>query len=395
MRRFSKFAALFTAIAIAFTGCNAPNESAPELSAAPTRTVEAVSVEETAERVTAAAETEERAETEVKAETTEAAPTEEADGKPEFMTYTEPDVGHVFVDFEYIEDAEGITDPKLAGDYLNKALEALKETEEYNAFEEYVRSEEFDKESFAEFVGENGEPVTRFERAYIEKFDNDRNEAFIFITILRKTGIPDIELWEPRTFLIFAEHDGAEVLDSYHEIYEYELLNYGACVQLMLCSKGLIGNDRSSVIFGVVDGNPVKLYELRGGYRKVDCFLSAYSSHGASDFMYYDTAAHEYRAIKGRELDVREVLAMDTTGSLDVYKDKYPAVTLIGGKYYCFNSGYLIVSKPNVFNNGRFTECDNGVVMSTGEIYDIDFVEDIDYDAAVASMLTPAQAALL
>lgn len=391
MRRLGKFAALFMAIAIAFTGYNAPNESAPELSAAPEQTAEAVPTAETAEPETAAPETRETA------ETAEAAPAAiSADSEQGSVTYSEPDAGNIFVDFDYIENAEGITDPEQAGEWLDKALEALKETEEYKAFEEYVRSEDFDAKNFAEYADGNGNPVPHFERAFIEDFDNNgEKEAFVFIKILMETDIWDNLPRVPRIFLLFADNDGAEVLDSYHEIYEYELLNYGACVQLMLCSKGLIGNDRSSVIFDVVDGNPVKLYELRGGYRKVDCFLSAYSSHGASDFMYYDTAAHEYRAIKGRELDVREVLAMDTTGSLDVYKDKYPAVTLIGGKYYCFNSGYLIVSKPNVFNNGRFTECDNGVVMSTGEIYDIDFVEDIDYDAAVASMLTPAQAALL
>ena len=108
MRRFGKFAALFTAIAIAFTGCNAPNESAPELSAAPTRTAEAVPAAETAERETDALETKETAET---LETVPAAVS--ADGEKELVTYSEPDEGHVFVDFDYIKNAEGITDPKL------------------------------------------------------------------------------------------------------------------------------------------------------------------------------------------------------------------------------------------------------------------------------------------
>ena len=323
----------------------------------------------------------------------------QARGKAEngYITYTQPDEGHVFVDFDYIENAEGITDPEQAGEWLDRALELLRNTEEYKAFEEYVRSEEFDAEGFADYVDESGNPAPAFKRAFIDDFDNNgTDEAFVFITIPMKPDTLDNYFsWEPRTFLLFADYDNAKVLDSYHKIYECSMLDYGLCLQLMVCSRGLVGNDTHSNIFEVVDGKPLKLYELRGGFKKTDCFLTAYSSQGANDFMYYDTAAHAYRAIKGKELDINEVFDMDLTGSLDKYRDKYYAAVLIGGKYYCFNSGYLITSPPNVYENGRFTECDNSVVISTGLIYDIDFIEDIDYDAAVASMLTPAQAALL
>lgn len=393
MKRPGKITALFTAITMVFAGCadNIPDESASESGVALLQTSEPVSTAESEERDTAAPIAEESIET---------AQTEESDSdKWEPITYSEPDEGHVFVDFDYIENAEGITDPEQAGEWLDRALEALRETEEYKAFEKYVRSGDFDREEFAEYSDENGNPMSIFERAYIDDFDKDgADEAFVFIRIIVAN------YWRDRTFLIFVG-ESVEIIDSYYGINGYSVLDYGLCRQLMVCSYGYVGVDTHSCLFGVVDGKPVEYYELRGWYQKVDCFLSADGWQGSGDFMYYDTAAKEYRAIMGRDMSFDDWFAMDTSGSIDEEKRNElvsnplsdSKVIVIGGKYYCVYYGWMDTGEPYTYENGVFTYLGDGSGIRISKCYTfrINCIEDIDYDAAVASMLTPAQAALL
>lgn len=397
MRRFGKFAALFTAIAIAFTGCNAPNESAPELSAAPTRTAEAVPAAETAERENDALETKETAET---LETVPAAVS--ADGEKELVTYSEPDEGHVFVDFDYIKNAEGITDPKLAGDYLNKALEALKETEEYKAFEEYVRSEDYDGSQFSEYV-KDGYPVPQFKSAFIDDFDNNgTNEAFITFEFPTPYYYDEQIYGETRYFTVYAGVNNAKICEIWSgsacssEISQYDIIDYGLCKQLIIYTIGF-GVETTGAIFGVDNDMPENLFNLRAGYEKVDCFLSAIGWQSSGCFMYYDTAAKEYRAIQGKDLDIRDVLAMDTTGALDQFRDNgdmfQAEAVLIGGKYYVLDHGFMEIGTPFIYENGEFIEQSDCYVRNCH--ISMNSIEYIDYDAAVASMLTHAQAALL
>lgn len=397
MKRLGKFAALFMAIAIAFTGCNAPNESDPELSEAPTQTAEAVPAAETAETETAAPETKETS------ETVEAAPAGiSADSERGSVTYSKPDEGHIFVDFDYIENAEGITDPEQAGDYLNKALEALKKTDEYKAFEEYVRSEDYDGSQFSEYV-KGGYPVPQFKRAFIDDFDNNgTNEAFITFEFPTPHYYDEQGYGKTRYFTIYAGVNNTQICEIWSGynfsagISQYDIIDYGLCKQLIIYTVGL-GVETTGAIFGVDNDMPENLFNLRAGYEKADCFLSAIGWQSLGCFMYYDTAAKEYRAIQGKKLDICDVLAMDTTGSLDKFKyngDMLPAeAVLIGGKYYVLNYEIMDIGTPFLYENGEFIE-QNGCYVRNCHLK-MTSVEDIDYDAAVASMLTPAQAALL
>ncbi|MDE6031743.1 MAG: hypothetical protein K2G32_08995, partial [Oscillospiraceae bacterium] len=349
MKRLSKFAALFTAITIAFTGCNAQNESVPESGAAllriaepvPTaesaasiaeetretaesvaalpQTARSVPTAESAERETSVPEAEETKETK---RSDEAAPTEgSADSEPEFVTYSEPDEGHIFVDFDYIENAEGITDPDQAGEWLDRALEFLRNTEEYKAFEEYVRSEEFNEEKLADYIDENGDPTPNFERAFIDDFDNDgREEAFISFTLSQNMGSYEERIYgEIRYFTVYVGTNNVcscEIWSgniSSSEIVQYDIIDYGLCKQLIIHTGGF-GVEQTGAIFGVDNDTPKKLFSMRGWYDKADCFLSAYGWQSDGCFMYYDTAAKEYREIVGVQLNPEDIFAMDSTG---------------------------------------------------------------------------------
>lgn len=389
MKRLGKFAALFTAITIAFTGCNAPNESAPESSAAPTQTAEALPTAETAEPETAAPETNETAPAAIS-----------MDSEKELVTYSEPDEGHVFVDFDYIENAEGITDPEQAGEWLDKALETLQESEYYKALADFDPSEDicdnFDPE---EYFDDNWNPAPRFERAFTEDFDGDGDEESFVVLTMPARSYPS-SVWWVRYFLIYVGNSCTKSYECLPEIFGYHILDYGVCKQLIVYTGGL-GVETGSTIYGVKDGVSDILYSFRGGYNKVDCFLSGFGHQGGGDFMYYDTAAKEYRAIDGKEMTFEEAFAMDTSGSLSEEKRRNfvegkmldTEVVIIGEKYYCFDYGLFGTGEPYTYENGTFTKCESGTVrISRGWTYDINHVEDINYDEAAASMLTPAQA---
>ena len=104
MKRLSKITALFTAIAIVFTGCKGNTDGSAPLSdseGTSRQISEPVSTEESEKRETAAPTTEETSES-IESDQ----PQESLCDNSEHITYSEPDEGHVFVDFEYIENAE-------------------------------------------------------------------------------------------------------------------------------------------------------------------------------------------------------------------------------------------------------------------------------------------------
>lgn len=400
MKRLSKFAALFTAITLTFTGCNAPDESAPKSGVALLQTAEPVPTAESAERETSAPEAEETKET---AKSAEAAPTEgSADSEPEFVTYSEPNEGHIFVDFDYIEDAEGITDSAEADEWYDRALEFLRNTEEYKAFEEYVRSEDFDADQFADYVDENGDPASIFERAFIDDFDNNgENEAFITFSFLHTYSYEDRQYIEIRYFTVYVGTNNIQVCEIYSgntsssEIFQYDIIDYGLCKQLVIHTGGF-GFEQTGAIFGVDNDTPINLFSIRAWYDKADCFLSAVGWQSAGCLMYYDTAAKEYRAIRGKEMDINDILAMDTEGVIKRFREdnieytEEVTVTFIGGKYYVLSHRFMDIGTPFTYENGKFVEQRDCHVRNCH--IDMTSVEDIDYDAAVASMLTPAQA---
>lgn len=162
---------------------------------------------------------------------------------------------------------------------------------------------------------------------------------------------------------------------------------------------GGLGYEQTAAIFGVDNDMPKELFSLRGWYNKEKCFLSVDGWQSAGCLMYYDTAAKEYRAIQGKELNFRDVLALDTKGALDrfrEYSSEYigpVTATLIGGKYYVLEQGIMDIGTPFTYENGVFVEQSDCYVRNCH--ISMNSIEYIDYDAAVASMLTPAQAALL
>lgn len=290
--------------------------------------------------------------------------------------------GLVFVDYTFTEAPAAITDKSALGGDYGKALAALKATDEYKNF-----SGSFSKNSpqarftrpVEDFFGA-GSPEAIFKSAIKDDFDRDgTEESFVLFTTAKKNG----DRWGERDYLVFVGSDGAEVIADYYNADFKAALDYGKCGQIIVDSEGWSGTDRLSHIWGVSSGKAAKLYGGRLNYEKTDCFLYSMGQQYIGDFAVYDISRGEYLAIQGKELIAAEISAMDgSVGNVN-------RAVMIGGKYFIINGSCF------TYENGMFVSSDKKVRVSdtpgiTGEA--LKTLADINYDAALSSMITPEEA---
>lgn len=292
--------------------------------------------------------------------------------------------GLVFVDYIFTENPAAITEKSALGEDYDKALSALKATSEYKKF-----SGSFSKNSpqamfsrpIEDFFG-TGSPEAIFKGALRDDFDRDgMEEGFVLFTIAKENG----DRWGERDFLVFVGNGSAQVIGDYYKATFCAALDYGKCGQLIVDSEGWNGNDRLSHIWGVSSGKAAKLYGGRLNYEKTDCFLYSSGPQYIGDFAVFDINRDEYLAIQGKELSASDIAAMDNGR---IFGDVNRAV-MIGGKYFVVNGSCF------TYENGRFEMSDKKIRGSdtpgtTGEA--LKTLSDIDYDAALSSMITPGEA---
>lgn len=295
--------------------------------------------------------------------------------------------GLVFVDYTFTEDPAATTDKNALGKAYDKALAALKATSEYKKF-----SSSFTKSSpqamfsrpVEDFFGA-GSPEAIFKGAIKDDLDRDGSEeCFVLFTIAKLTEANG-DRWGERDFLVFVGNGGAEVIGDYYKATFSAALDYGSCGQIIVNSEGWNGNDRLSHIWGAKGGKAAKLYGGRLNYEKTDCFLYSMGQNYIGDFAVFDINNGEYLAIQGKEISAAEIAAMDGGGRFDGVN----RAVMIGGKYYIVNGSCF------TYENGRFETSDKKVRGSdtpgnTGDA--LKTLADVDYDAAVASMITPEAA---
>lgn len=395
-RKFLSTAAAVAVIAVfaaVFSGCTqAPADKLEEQGAAASET--------TAQTFASISETESETAGEITAETEAAA---ESSNEPE---YVEVSAENEFIDFDFIENYQGTTD---IGELADKAIEFVKGTEQYadsvknidkfsyKAIREIHTDEKYAKEDadkVAPYInGGNIEPLVSV--AYTADYDGDgKTETFIAVDIPYIVwSHPDV--W---SFLFFI--DGSEnadpVLLDFYEGYSASMLNYGKNKHLIF--SGWDGMHSYASIYGVKDGKPVTLYDhCPGGYfRKTDCFLSVFGLQGWSDFMYFDTAAEEYRIIKGVEISLDEMAELDVSGalcshcnteSLDDLPD-YVEFHFIKPNYYLIDWGFP-GSHLFTYENGIFTFVEDANITRSVNGSDLNIIAEFDIDKAVAEMKKP------
>lgn len=290
----------------------------------------------------------------------------------------------VFVDYKFNENPDVITDKNALGEVYDKALKALKATNEYKNFVDNFSLDYqmgFISRQTEDFL-ENSVPTPIFKSAYMGDFDHDgKSESFVLISMAKPMG-DGSDCWGERDFLVYIG-DSAEVVGDYYGAKFDAVLDYGSAKQVIVRSEGWNGNDRLSNIWGVAGGKAKNLYGGRLDFIKTDCFLYSTGTQQIGDLAVYDTVNNEYLAIQGKKLSSDTVKAMDKSDSLG----KVQQAMLVGGKYYIIN-----VNGVFTYENGEFVKSDKKDRASatpglTGDA--LNTRADIDYGKAVSSMITP------
>ncbi len=371
MKPYIKYFALSAAIAL--TACGDGGGDAATASRTETTTAETAEASAITE-TTAASET-----------TKETEPTDTEPAVPEEEEYEEVSPDNVFIDYRLIEDHQP-TD--ITGTLGAKAVDFLAESEYYAETEKKL--DLFTDEEFKEYFDEGGNIVPKLRAAYPEDYDGDgKSETFLLVDMPFEVGIPVV-----RSFIIFADSDeNMTVLGNTCGLYPIELLDYGSFKQIIIGGSGVAGADDIKLLYGVKDGKAEQLYAIRGSFSKCGCFLSTFGWQGSGDFMYYDTAAEEYRGIAGEEIPLEDIKAMDSDNVLKAFYEAYDktgflGIRLLGGKYYVFTEGVMDYGTAYEYIDGKFVQTANCENVRTGWGMTDNVVKDIDFDKALSEMIS-------
>lgn len=312
----------------------------------------------------------------------------------ETLPLIEVSADNEFIDFEYIENYEGITDREKVKELAEKCEMTVSQNDDYsNEFlEDFKKWHSKDYEEYIKYAEAHGEMKPAFKEAFINDFDgNGTEEAFVIVNPA-STDLYELVSGGIPSFLVFVDSEGnAEVLNWFFYVHEVCMLNYGKNKQLIFYSSGNMGATDHDELYGVKNGKAVNLYGLRGQFYKYNCFLSAFGWQASGDLMYFDTVAEEYRVIVGDLLDINKVLAMDTTDALKQYKespDDY-AVYYIGNTYYCFCYPFMDSGIAFTYDNGEFTPASEYIRVSNPSYVGNNVVKNIDMAKAIATMKKP------
>ncbi len=336
------------------------------------------------------------------AQTEDAAETEE----PSYTIYPTPSRGNVFVDFHYIEEVEGLPADELEQDVLNKAIEALNSHEQFIADNEaFAEAPQVD---IGEYRSEGGGIAPQLYMAIREDFDMGGIEEHFLLLSAPYSPYDDNRTDEWNTcnityYLIFVPSLGdAQVVRAYTDsITAVRMLDYGMCKHIIVEDFGTIGACCYAGLYGVEKGVAREYYGLRGSYTKCDCFLSVGGWQGCGGFMYYDTAAKEYRIILGEEIPLDTIREMDTMGVAAEYTNPDDTflldhAVLMCNKYYMLGltNFFAPVGTPYIYKDGKFLQCGSDCAVRCAYIdewQDINYVSFVDYDTAVSSMKQPSE----
>lgn len=380
----------------AMTACSAANDS--ESSVSDTESVtEIVSSAETTEITSETASQISETTVQTISETAEAEVTadtpEKISVKAENMTFT---------DFAFIEYYKG---SKQEDKTSEKAIEFLKTTEEYAQSQKYS---DFYKEKYPEYFDENGVLVPKLHESYTEDYDGDgREETFLLIDMPYSNYIdpddPSRGFSAVYSFLIFIGNDGnAELIDYNCGLYYPQLLDYGYNKQLVIGGAGSCGAEDHTIIWTVRDGKVYALNFFRGSVTKQDCFISVFGWQSMGGTMIFDPEKVMYIPVEGVPCDKDELRKMDTDKSIEslYYEESfgdYPYISLIGGKYYCVEAGFMDSGRIYTYSDGHFVLEINSKIR-TNHIYiedmpdysefDNEVLIDFDYDKVTAEMTT-------
>ncbi len=207
----------------------------------------------------------------------------------------------IFVDYTFDKERKFIKAVTNFNNPWSMTIGALMETDDYKSFAaDFANAEAFGRftDKPEAFLDQDGEPMPLYKGTITDDFDNDgMDESFVITAIAKIPDDTENKRWYEREYLFFADENGAVLLDEYFDAEVKAVLDYGCCKQLIVTSSGWSGNDSKSAVWGVKDGNAVKLYSGRLDYSKTDCFLYSTGQQLIGDFAVYDINKGEYLEI--------------------------------------------------------------------------------------------------
>ena len=380
MKKFRLFGVLLSAVMLASCSGNAAEQEVTE-----TVSENTVTTSETTTAIITETTTETTTEQVTEATTTETEADEVPQAAEEKYVQVSPD--NEFIDFEFIEDYQGTTD---IGDLADKAVEFLKTTEFYESSMKDIS--EFTDEKLVPYI-EDGVIVPKFNTAYPNDYDGDgKTETFIEVDMPHcRASIG--ELWR---YYIFADSDGnmSVVLSSpiWLLYSDMKLLDYGRVKQIILGGDGTAGAESDNAVYGVQNGQCVRLYGGRCRYYKNDCFLYTTGWQGSGDFMYFDIDEGKYFTIGGDDVPLEKIKEMDKDGVLSEFYDWYAEnnfliIKLIGKKYYVFSISPMdIGGTAYIYENGKFIQDEKCSYVRISEGIWGEKDRGIDIEQALANM---------
>ena len=374
----------------AMTACTAANDGESNVSETESVTAE-VSAETTSETTETSVEITSLSTVET-SETTAltTAETTVTENVPEKISVKAEDM--TFTDFAFIEYYKG---SKQEDETSKKAIEFLKTTEEYAQSQKYS---DLYKESYPEYFDKNGVIIPKLHESYTEDYDGDgRDETFLLIDMPYSYDDPNTKFSEVYSFLIFIGSDGnAELADYNCGIYTPQLLDYGYNKQLVIGGSGSCGVESRMDIWTVRDGKAASIFGLRGSLYKQDCFVSSFGWQSSGGVMIFDPEKVMYIPVDGVPCDKEEIIRMDKDKTIEMlYDEEYSDrcnVSLIGGKYYCADNGFMDTGIIYTYSDGHFVLTNNSNIRNnhtyfadeTG--YANEVLVDFDYDKVTSEM---------
>lgn len=319
---------------------------------------------------------------------------------------------NIFVDYDYIKDIPSDSGHEKYNYFTDIAVEAVKGSDRYKIVSKWINDNPTASEITIDYLSDGtikklGEWITDGELdiettgAYISDYDGDGNEeAFVVI----KTMLEAERIFDYVIFVNSSGHADPEYKwNSLRYLVSVDMLDYGRDKQLVFYAYGDYGASTHSPLIGVRNGKMFTHYDFRGQYIKSDCFLMTSGWQASGEYMVYDTSARRYYTVIGKEISIDDLYAMDSTGVLTPKENLViPEAQIIGNKYYALGGAHFLGGVDfYVYENGAFVkvQCDNilsdNMFIRISEHPTKNTVYIEDFDQALATMVTPEQAAEL
>ena len=302
------------------------------------------------------------------------------------------------IDFTFIEDYHGTSDPADCGTGLYAAIQELMSQEVYKTSAERLSPaseitawQGDSAPDISRYFDEKGTLTPVFTEAFQDDFNNDTlNEQFIILEMPCYLNEVENNPLSVRYFLVFVNANGeAECVGRPMLGYRAKMLNYGLCKHLAIEGYGVFSYENESMLIGVHKNKSDLLLSGRYTFDKWNCFVVYKGNRSEGGVLFYDTGVYKYRSLYGEHPDLDEIYRLDVEGVLP--RGEVTEIQQYGESYFVATEN--ILDEAQVF---RLTE--NGFVQDEECLLRLPTADDApepiimpDMEQVIDGMLSPEE----